>query len=180
MKRLAHATTLALVALLVTSGTSEAGLRWCYRDPIVLLNGTQVQILVAVPEDQIHVVNGPVRVTIAVPEGVDREVIFTDSGFNGFGETVIWETLSKADADELDEFKAKIRVEVPIDTKQGLKTISVKVETIVADNDPKVTIGTNKKTQLAIEVVSSVVDGAPVDVPPVVDDVTDALPDNLP
>jgi hypothetical protein len=80
----------ALLALLLLAAPVEAGRRWCARDPIVRVNGTQLQIWVAIPEQYLPFVNGPIRTTVLTPAGVTREVVYLDEGFNGYGEVVTW------------------------------------------------------------------------------------------
>jgi len=93
-RRLIAATTLGLLALLILAVPALAGRNWCAKDPIVSLNGTQVQMWVAIPEEYVQYVNGPIRMTISTPASVDREVIFLDEGFNGYGEEVRWANLT--------------------------------------------------------------------------------------
>lgn len=79
---------LALVAVFVFAVPAGAGVSWCRADPIVDLNGKRVQIWVAVPEQYVSKVTGPIDVQINVPGSVSREVVMLDSGFNGYGERV--------------------------------------------------------------------------------------------
>src|SRR5690606_19310092 len=88
LRRLALATTFGFLALLFAVLPASAGLVWCQGDPIVSLNGTQVQILVAIPADDQPRVTGPIQVEIGTPASVNRKLISTDSGFNNHGETV--------------------------------------------------------------------------------------------
>ena len=75
---------LSLLVLAVPVGADD----WCEADPIVALNDTKVQILIAIPSQYEPYVDGPIDVEIGTPPSVTREVRFTDSGFNGYGETV--------------------------------------------------------------------------------------------
>lgn len=83
---------LGLVALLVFAVPASAGVSWCRADPIVELNGKRVQIWVAIPEQYLDKVSGPIDVQINVPTSVSRKVVFLDSGFNGYGEKVTFTT----------------------------------------------------------------------------------------
>jgi hypothetical protein len=91
-RRYLSATILGLVALFVFAVPAGAGVSWCRADPIVELNGKRVQIWVAVPEQYVDKVTGPIDVQINVPSSVSRELIFTDAGFNGYGEKVTFTT----------------------------------------------------------------------------------------
>lgn len=115
MKRFGIASVFSVFALLVLVGPVFSGLQWCPKDPIVALNGQQVQIWVAIPEGYEPVVTGPINVVVSSPAGVEREVLFTDDGFNGFGETV-----SFVDAGQIvgDEMPVGVDVNVPYDASQ--------------------------------------------------------------
>ncbi len=88
MRRYAITAAFTAVLLVFISSPVAAGLQWCPRDPIVSLNGQEVQIWVAIPEQYQTAVTGPIRVDVRTPGGVRRQVLFTDEGFNGFGEQV--------------------------------------------------------------------------------------------
>ena len=102
------AITAALFVLVVSP--VAAGWQWCPRDPIVALNGQEVQIWVSIPEQYESAVTGPVQVDIRTPRGVEQEVIFTDEGFNGFGEEVSFFERGLLRGDEMD---VDVRVRVP-------------------------------------------------------------------
>ncbi len=144
MRRLAASTVMGLLALLLCALPAAAGLEWCYRDPIVRLNGTQVQILVAVPEEYQALVNGPVNVEITTPTGTTREVVFTDAGFNGHGETVIFYDggTSRGAA-----FSVGIRVTVPLSQQ---KAIPVQVTVIPENAKGVVVTGTSDGVRAAL------------------------------
>ena len=77
---------------LIMLAVAMAGVGWCRVDPIVSLNGRQVQIWVAVPQEYVSKVSGPIEVEINVPSSVSRQLLYTDSGFNGYGERVTFTT----------------------------------------------------------------------------------------
>ena len=136
-----------ILALLVLGGGVLAG-GWCRADPIVELEGEEVQIWVAIPEEYQSQVNGPIDVTIAVPDDVDTEVKFLDAGFNGHGETVTFVEGGKGDE---DEFAALITVSVPMEG-QGpsslaaqASSVPVQVE-VVYDGESRFFMGTNVQT----------------------------------
>lgn len=112
MRRLFFAAIPAVLALILVVTPVGAGLQWCRTDPIVELNGTQVQIWAAIPEQYEEAVNGPVDFTIAIPEDVEREIIYLDEGLNGHGETV-----SFVDRGSVEDgvFTAIVMVSIPFD-----------------------------------------------------------------
>ncbi|CCF84899.1 hypothetical protein [Nitrolancea hollandica] len=99
-----------LVGLIVFP--AQAGLIWCQGDPVVSLNGTEVQIVVSIPEDKQQLVTGPIEVDIATPNSVNREVISTDDGFNGYGETVSFSNLKTPAIGNL--FITQISAHIPV------------------------------------------------------------------
>jgi hypothetical protein len=121
---------LALLAVLVLATPAMAGRRWCSRDPIVALNGHDLQMWVAIPEEYETLVTGPVDVRIGVPAGVTTETLFTDEGFNGFGETVTYDILKGGKVYTDGSFDIEVRVMVPIDTKKA-KSIPLQLTTNV-------------------------------------------------
>ncbi|HEX5166795.1 MAG TPA: hypothetical protein VFV93_15425, partial [Thermomicrobiales bacterium] len=88
VRRLVTAGSLGLLALMLLVMPAAAGVSWCRADPIVELNGTSVQVWVAVGEEHEHLVSGPIQVTVYTPDRVRTRTIFLDEGFNGFGEVV--------------------------------------------------------------------------------------------
>ncbi len=116
MKRLTGSVTLALVALVLFAVPAAAGREWCAKDPVVMLDGTAVQILVAVPVEYVAAVNGPIDVQITLPRNVESEIVFLDAGFNGYGETVRFRSAGVAVATD-GSFDIRIRAQVPMDLK---------------------------------------------------------------
>lgn len=117
MRKLLAAVMTGFIALFILAIPAAAGRQWCAKDPIVALNGHEVQILVAVPEEMQPAVTGPIHVFVVTHADVMQELIFTDSGFNGFGETVEFATRpGRGDIDEDDSFNARIRVSIQVDT----------------------------------------------------------------
>ena len=150
MRRFAISAIVPLLALLFLALPANAGQIWCKADPIVRLNGTEVQIWVAIPEDYQGHVNGPIAVEVATHASVDREVTFTDAGFNGFGETVRFTDLKGTIKDTV--FPVLVRVRVPIDrTGLGRKvTVPVRVE-VIPDNASAITVtGTSDLTEVRL------------------------------
>lgn len=81
-----------LVAVLFLALPAQAALKWCKTDPIVRLDGVEYQLIVAVPEENVHQVNGPLHFEVYSPKGSTQELLFTDAGYNGHGETVKMKT----------------------------------------------------------------------------------------
>jgi len=117
LRRLGLAISLGVLAVLCAVLPASAGWTWCRTDPIVRLNGTQYQIIVSVPVDYVPVVTGATQVVVSVPDDVDRALVSTDAGFNGYGESVSFGHLSRQDG-ELGRFPVNIRVTIPINLAQ--------------------------------------------------------------
>ena len=137
---------LLLFAMLVAALPAQAGEAWCMSDPIVRLNGTQVQILVAIPETYQPLVNGPIEVEVKTPRSTTRELLYTDLGFNGYGERVTFSDLpmnSSAAAPVL----VTVVVRVPIDRSRLPGGIEVPARvTVDPDNaDATVGVGTHQR-----------------------------------
>jgi len=51
-----------------------------------------VQVWVGIPQEFVPYVNGPTEVTFKPPKNIkQRSVLFTDSGYNGYGEKISWQ-----------------------------------------------------------------------------------------
>ncbi len=152
MRRLVISAIMPLLAVIFLAVPADAGLIWCKADPIVRLNGTDVQIWVAVPEEYQSYVNGPIDVEVQTPELVTREVIFTDAGFNGHGEVVRFTDLDGTVLS--DAFPVIIRVTVPLDRSLLGTEVAVPVQVqAIPDNGPALTlIGTTALTQVGLAV----------------------------
>jgi hypothetical protein len=154
MRRIVH-TLIPLLALLALAlpAPARAEVEWCKKDPVVRLNGTELQIWVAIPAQYQPLVNGPVQVEVGTPKGVRRELVYTDSGFNGYGEAVTFGDIKgsiKAGA-----FPTEIRVRVPIDGSRLApgEVVPVQVE-IIPDNAPAVSVlGTSNETTAKLIVI---------------------------
>jgi len=148
-------TCLSLLALLLLAMPAAAGVSWCRADPIVELNGTEVQIWVAVASEYEHLVSGPIQVAVFVPNKVSKEITFLDTGFNGYGEEVSFKHRGKVGDD--GSFPVEIRVRVPLDNKLlylefGRHDIPVLVEIIIADGQVVQIEGSNHGTRLSLHV----------------------------
>jgi hypothetical protein len=125
---------LGVFALVILAGPAMADRRWCAVDPIVELNGNVVQILVAVPTGLEGAVTGPIDVAINTPTGVSQELIFTDSGFNGYGETVTFGALNTVVSAD-GSFETQIHVSLPIDTSLLSDLTATSIPMLVTIND---------------------------------------------
>lgn len=86
VRRPLFALLLAFAVIFSAVAPAAAGRQWCFRDPIYAINGKNVSIDIAVPDNQQKAVSGPIYVTIYVPHDVTVKGVFQDSGFNGYGE----------------------------------------------------------------------------------------------
>ncbi len=156
MRRRVAAVLIPCLAILALILPVHAAVKWCKSDPIVGLDGTQVQILVAIPEDYQPLVNGPIAVEVGTPKSVARELILTDSGFNGHGEVVRFTDLfSLSSIIRINNtFTTRIWVHVPIDRSSLADTEVVPVEvTIIPDNAPPVVVsGTSNGTSVQLSI----------------------------
>ena len=162
MRRFTISTLLVVPAVLALAIPSQAAMRWCKSDPIFTLHGTRVQVLVSVPEEYKALVNGPVKVEIKAPKLAERELLYTDAGFNGYGEVVKFSNLSG----EGNRWRhgnrtlpARIKVKVPVDRSElpkGVRHVPVQVE-IIPEKDSMVVIeGTSERTEIDLPITTEV------------------------
>lgn len=136
IRSLMTASCVSLLALLLLAMPALAGVTWCRADPIVELNGTEVQVWVAIDSQYEHLVSGPVEVTVFTPSRIDKRTTFLDAGFNGFGEEVNFRHRGRVSRD--GSFPVEIRVSIPVDSWQlqrelGRSEIPIRVEVISGD-----------------------------------------------
>jgi hypothetical protein len=115
MRRFFLSTVLSLLATVMIATPAAASRSWCARDPIVTLNDAPLQVWVAIPDEYVPAVDGPVEVSVKAPDGVEGEIIFTDEGFNGHGEVVTFTTLDDASIAADGSFLVQVRVDIPLD-----------------------------------------------------------------
>lgn len=114
MRRFAVGVAIGMGAFLGLAAPAQAGLAYCKVDPVIMLDGTVVDVTAGIPFKYVPLVNGPVQYEIAVPESVDRQLILNDLGYNGHGSIV---TFVDTDAEvENGAIPTSMRVHVPIDT----------------------------------------------------------------
>jgi hypothetical protein len=143
-RQIMAAVVCGLLATLILAMPAFAGVSWCRADPIVRIHGYQIQMLVGVPEGYEQYVNGPISFKIDTPPGIERTVVMTDSGFNGYGETVSW-----GDA----WGQAKLAVKVPMNQAALGAGVQVPVElTIISPWGTYVVYGTHMGTYVSVPV----------------------------
>ena len=151
MKKLL-APLIPVLAILAMNIPSHAALTWCKSDPIVLLGGTQVQVLVGVADGYTQYVNGPVQVTIYDPKPIPDVLTFADSGFNGYGETVRFYN----SGGNSNPFPANFQVTVPVDTTQiAASNVPVQVEVIPSNGGSMSAVGTAAGTSMTMNITGS-------------------------
>ena len=102
-----------LVPAMLDRKGAEAARSWCRADPDVLLERTFVRVEVAVPEEFLPLVNGPAWLRFNLPSGVDRELIWTDAGLNGYGYDVNFSTAYQPNK-HVKKFSVNLMIQVPI------------------------------------------------------------------
>lgn len=119
MKKTSVATSLALLVVLILGSTVVyAAFNWCPDDPILSIGGTEVSVIIAIPDGTQDLVNGPVDVKVYVPTGVETDVIYIGDGFNGQGEQVT--IIPNGDPIEPgDEIEVEVEVRVPTNDPEG-------------------------------------------------------------
>jgi hypothetical protein len=116
----------ALVCAIVIASPASAGRVWCRQDPVFSVAGTQVNVDVAIWEEHVERVTGPVMVTLFVPEGVEAVLLWQEEGFNGFGEVV---TIETSDRLRVTDRGVRIRVEVTVPASRNNTPVLVDVTT---------------------------------------------------
>ena len=106
---------LSMLATLVVAQPVGATL-WCKADPVVRLNGTIVDIAIAIPIEYVPLVNGPGDYEIQTPNGTTRQVVVGDAV--GFGKGTVIRFTTGGGAVQQGTFPTTIRVRVPIDQSQ--------------------------------------------------------------
>src|SRR3712207_239207 len=152
MRRFTLPLLFSVLAVLALALPVQAGLGWCMADPIVKLDGTQVQVLVAIPEESQPLINGPIDVEITTPRGTARELVYLDAGFNGHGETVTFldggvRLSGGVGGSNTTSFSTGIKVAVPL---SQATPIPVQVTVIPANAAPVLVPGTSDGVWVAL------------------------------
>ena len=142
---------IAVLTIVAFATPAHAGIAWCRGDPVVLLNGTVVDISVGIPVEYVLLVNGPVAYTIQTPPPVTRAVLVGDVGY-GHGSTILFTDGAGAVKDTA--FPVRIDVVIPIDESHLAPDEVVPVElTVHAANAAPVTAqGTSDRTTLRLSI----------------------------
>ncbi len=113
MRRSGVIALLMLLTLWLTGIPTYAGKGWCRSDPIVRINGADLQVWVAIPIDDLPDVIGPIQIELVAPRGSLTELVYVDDGFNGFGEAFRW---AQGESTVVSDgtFTVTARVSVPI------------------------------------------------------------------
>ena len=143
MRKMFVATTLGLLAVLMLAAPAMAGRTWCARDPIVRINGHDVQLWVGIPVEYVPLVSGPIDIEILTAKPVDGEVLFLDEGFNGYGETVRFGLMRKGRVYDDGSFDIQLNVKVPISDRKIRKvplqlTFTIGGEAVMSGGDTTV------------------------------------------
>ena len=145
------AVCIACLTVLAFATPAQAGVAWCRGDPVVMLNGTVVDISVGIPIEYVLLVDGPVAYTIQTPPPVTRDMLVADIGY-GHGTTILFTDGAGAVKDMT--FPVRIDVFIPIDEAQLAPDEVVPVELTVraANADPVTVQGTSDGTTIKVSI----------------------------
>ncbi len=107
----------ALLSLFGRTGNAKAGFAWCADDPIISINGQEIQVWVNVPSDNLDQVRAA-RIEFHVPRNADARIVLVDQTF--FPEKVaIKKDLPAWDGTSNLEVKVTIQVDTRVDGGPG-------------------------------------------------------------
>jgi hypothetical protein len=92
---------------------ADAARGWCRMDPDVYLEGTFVQVRVAVPDEYLPLVCGPTKLWFNLPSQVDRQFAWADAGFNNYGYDVGFSKAFQPNK-RCAKFSVNLTIKVPI------------------------------------------------------------------
>ncbi len=155
MRRFLFAASMGLLTVLMLASPALAARSWCAKDPIVRLNGADVQIWVAIPEEYVQYVNGPIETKVQIPAAVSHSLVFMDDGFNGYGESLKFGTLDTK-VSKNGMFDVVVSAIVPVDKAQLLehekrKSIPLQLTIIFEDGSSQVIEMTNDGTKISFK-----------------------------
>ncbi len=122
----------------------------------MLLNGAVVEFSIAILLEYVPLVNGPVVYEVTTPKEVERHLIVTDLGYNGYGTEVHFSDGNGIVQD--GAFRTDVRVYIPIDTAHLGPRAVVPTELSILMDDLTVvsTSGTSQKTTAEVVVAETV------------------------
>ena len=123
--RLLSGAALAAVAGVRLAGAAAAGVRWCRRDPQILVGGHVANVYVSSYNDILDSGTGPTRVVVTVPTGyaATAQVLDQDDGF-GYGYAVTFQESAKLGLTRGGAINVGVQVYVP----SSKTALPVKVE----------------------------------------------------
>ena len=155
MRRLLVAFALiSMLATLVVAQPVGATL-WCKEDPVVRLNGTIVDITIAIPLAYVQLVNGPVEYEVQTPYGTRRQIIVGDPV--GFGKGAVIRFTDGAGTVKQGQFPTTVRVRVPIDRSQlpPGQTVPTQLTVLPHNGSPVVFSGTSTLTTAQLTITGT-------------------------
>lgn len=155
MKRLLVPALVLLLATLIPAPHAGAVAIWCKSDPVVRVNGTVVDIAIAIPLEYVSLVDGPVRYEIRTPRSTTRELLVTGPGFNGYGEEVVFTDGEGVVID--NQIPTRIRATVPIDESRLAwgEVVPTELTVVPVKGLPVVVQGTSDLTEVKLTVLGS-------------------------
>jgi hypothetical protein len=82
MKKMSATTTLALLlALILGSTVAYAAFHWCPDDPGLVIDGTEVDVIIEIPEGMQDLVSGRLEVMVHVSSDADTDVLSYGESF---------------------------------------------------------------------------------------------------
>jgi hypothetical protein len=119
--KLAGAAALGVVTSSQLTDRASAGRGWCYADPLFKVGNYVFDVALSADSDMLKQANGPVAVTLYVPEGVRALHLLSDFGF-GYGYDV-----DIVQSSQLSASRNRINVAVTVNAPADVSDIPVKV-----------------------------------------------------
>ncbi len=151
MRRSGVFTLVILLSLWLTGIPVSAGKGWCRSDPIVRVNGEDLQIWVAIPIDDLPDVIGPIMIDLIVPRGTINELVYVDDGFNGFGEAFRW---VQGDHDVATDGSLTVTARVSLPIRNG-RYVPMQVELIPRNGVPSAVYGQTVGVEIDVTLQAS-------------------------
>jgi hypothetical protein len=153
MRRFAPIAFAALLVLGSVAMPVRAGKGWCRSDPVVSLNGVNLQFWIAIPLDDQSDVIGSIMITFLAPRSSNLTLVSSDPGFNGFGETVqLASNGSRINPD--GSFTVRVSVSVPL---RGNDDVPLQVEVVPESGESVVVEGDATGVSLTLTLLGSTI-----------------------